>query len=176
MGRTAYGVPILLPAPSYTGPMSTPELLREGLREVLYGPDGGPLAVGLFSVGEAGLLRTVHALDFAHVNTPAAPGRPTPAQITVHLRQSLDLAAAQLTDPYALLSDEADAWSVRPANPQAWRSELVSLARAGQGLYEALYLPLSPEGLRIAFGAIAHAAYHTGALRFHLANLTAGQA
>lgn len=154
--------------------MSTPELLREMLREVLYGPDGGPLAVGLFSVGEAGLLRTVHALTPAQANAPAAPGRPTPAQVTVHLRQSLDLAAAQLADPYALLPDEADAWSVHPATPQAWRLELVALARAGQNLYEALYLPLSPEGLRTAFGAVAHAAYHTGALRFHLGNLTAG--
>ncbi|GGL76151.1 hypothetical protein GCM10010840_12800 [Deinococcus aerolatus] len=154
--------------------MSTPELLREMLREVLYGPDGGPLAVGLFSVGEAGLLRTVHALTPAQASAPAAPGRPTPAQVTVHLRQSLDLAAAQLADPYALLPDEADAWSVRPATPQAWRLELVALARAGQNLYDALYLPLSPEGLRIAFGAVTHAAYHTGALRFHLASLTAG--
>ncbi len=155
--------------------MSTPELLREMLREVLYGPDGGPLAVGLFSVGEAGLLRTVHALSFAQASAPAAPGRPTPAQITVHLRQSLELAAAQLADPYALPPVEADAWTVRFAGPQAWRMELGALARAGQHFYEALYLPLSPDGLRIAFGAVAHAAYHTGALRFHLANLTVQQ-
>ncbi|MDV6376136.1 hypothetical protein [Deinococcus arenicola] len=158
-----------------TPAMSTPEVLREMLREVLYGPDGGPLAVGLFSVGEAGLLRTVHAFTQAQATAPAAPGRPTPAQITVHLRQSLDLAAAQLTDPYALLPDETDAWTVRFASPQAWRTELVSLSRAGQNLYEALYLPLLPEGLRIAFGAVAHAAYHTGALRFHLANLAAAE-
>lgn len=154
--------------------MSTPELLRTMLREVLYGPDGGPLAVGLFSVGEAGLLRTVHALTPAQADASAAPGRPTPAQLTVHLRQSLELAAAQLSDPYALLADEADAWSVRVTSPQAWRAELVALARAGQTLYEALYLPLSPEGLGTAFGAVTHAAYHTGALRFHLANLRAG--
>ena len=156
-----------------TPAVSTPELLREGLREVLYGPDGGPLAVGLFSVGEAGLLRTVHALTPAQANAPAAPGRPTPAQITVHLRQSLELAAAQLSDPYALLADDTEAWSVWITSPQAWRAELVALARAGQTLYEALYLPLSPDGLRLAFGAVAHAAYHTGALRFHLANLLA---
>ncbi|CAM4262938.1 hypothetical protein [Deinococcus marmoris] len=156
-----------------TPAMSTPEVLREMLREVLYGPDGGPLAVGLFSVGEAGLLRTAHALTFAQASAPAAPGRPTPAQITVHLRQSLELAAAQLSDPYALLPEEEGAWTVRFASPQAWRLELVALARAGQTFYEALYLPLSPDGLRIAFGAVAHAAYHTGALRFHLANLRA---
>ncbi len=156
-----------------TPAMSTPEVLREMLREVLYGPDGGPLAVGLFSVGEAGLLRTVHAFTQAQATAPAAPGRPTPAQITVHLRQSLELAAAQLADPYALLPDEADAWTAHFASPQAWRMELVALARAGQHFYEALYLPLSPDGLRIAFGAVTHAAYHTGVLRFHLANLRA---
>ncbi|CAM3472451.1 DinB-like domain-containing protein [Deinococcus saxicola] len=153
--------------------MSTPELLREMLREVLYGPNGGPLAVGLFSVGEAGLLRTVHALSFPQASAPVVPGRPTPAQITVHLRQSLELAAAQLADPYALLPDEEDAWTVHFTSSQAWRLELVALARAGQILYEALYLPLSSDGLRVAFGAVAHAAYHTGALRFHLVNLQA---
>lgn len=150
--------------------MSTPELLRETLREVLYGPES---AYGLFSENGGGLLRTVHAFSFPQVVTPVAVGRPTPAQFTMHLRQSLEFTVAQTVDPHALPGDFAleQAWDFQPLNQQQWRAELVNLARAGQNLYEALYSPLNAEQLRLAHGGVTHAAYHTGALRFHLLNL-----
>ncbi|GGM07494.1 hypothetical protein [Deinococcus aerophilus] len=157
-----------------TDPATLPELLRETLREVLYGPGGGPLRSGLFSEGEAGLLRTVHALTFVQATAPVAPGRPTPAQYTAHVRETLEFTALQLADPHALLPQGGDVWTFHPAHLQAWRAELVALARAGQSLYDALYLPLSPEGQRLALGGVTHAAYHTGALRFHLGNLQGG--
>lgn len=153
--------------------MSTPELLRETLKEVLYGPSiSFGLSTGLFSDAESGLLRAAHGFTHAQAVTPAAPGRPSPAQMVRHVRQQLAFTAAQLQDPHALLPDEDDAWTAPPPSSAAWREELVALAGAGQALYEALYLPLNAEQLRVAHGGILHAAYHTGALRFHLRNIS----
>ncbi|MFC4638143.1 hypothetical protein [Deinococcus hohokamensis] len=154
----------------------TPDLLRETLKEVLYGPDlRFGLGTGLFSEKEAGLLRAAHALTYAQAVTPAAPGRPSAAGVVIHLRQHLDHAAALLRDPYALRADEPEAWEHAPPTEREWRGELVGLAQAGQALYEALFLPLDSQGLRTAYAAVLHAAYHTGALRFYLGNLQAGQ-
>ncbi|MFD1731218.1 hypothetical protein ACFSC4_09390 [Deinococcus malanensis] len=151
----------------------TPDLLRETLREVLYGPNlSFGLGTGLFSEKEAGLLRTAHAFTYMQAAAPAAPHRPSPAQVVVHLRQYLEHAAAELQDPLALRPDEPEAWEMQ-VTPALWRDELVRLAWAGQALYEALYLPLNPEQTRVAHAAVIHAAYHTGALRFHLGNLKA---
>lgn len=151
--------------------MTGPELLREALRELLYGPDG---LHGLFSGRGAGLLHTLHAYSYAQAVAPPAAGRPTPAQTVMHLRHTLELAAAQLADPFALLSDTTDPWTWVPAGETAWRTELVALAQAGQTLYDALYLPLTPDTHRTASGALIHLANQVGALRFHLLNLQAG--
>ncbi|MBZ9713984.1 hypothetical protein [Deinococcus multiflagellatus] len=135
----------------------TADLLRDTLREVLYGPDGFS---GLFSApGELGLLRTVHALDLA-----AVQAQPALARRVLALRQHLELAAAHLADPYALLQDDADPQTWFPADPAAWRAELVALARAGQALYDALYLPLKGEALRDAHGAVLRAAREAAVL------------
>lgn len=153
----------------------TPDLLRETLREVLYGPNPSfGLGTGLFREKEAGLLRTVHGFSYAQAAAPAAPDRPSPAQVVVHLRQYLEHAAAELQDPLTLRPDEPEAWDMQ-VTATAWRDELVRLARAGQALYDALYLPLNAEQTRLAHAAILHAAYHTGALRFHLGNLQASR-
>ena len=152
----------------------TPELLREALREVLYGPSVTfGFSAGLFSDPETGLLRTAHAFTFPQAQQAAGPGRPAAAQVVVHLRQHLEHAAAQLSDPHALRPDEPDAWDAQRLTEASWRAELVALARAGQGLYDALFGALDAEALRVAHGAVLHAAYHTGALRFHLRNLQA---
>ncbi|WP_221090772.1 hypothetical protein [Deinococcus aquaedulcis] len=133
------------------------DLLRDTLREVLYGPDGFS---GLFSApGELGLMRAVHVLDFA-----AVQAQPTLARRVLALRQHLEWTAAHLADPFALLQDEADPQTWAPADPAAWRAELVALARAGQALYDALYLPLKGEGLREAHGAVVRAAREAAVL------------
>lgn len=160
--------------------MSSPELLRETLREVLYGP---PTTFGLsrfeaggslFSEPDAGLLRVAHAFTPAQALAPAAPGRPSAAQIVLHICQHLEHVSAVLHDPYALRPDEPEAWAVT-LTPDQWQGTLVRLARAGQGLYDALYRPLTPEMLRMAHGGIVHAASHAGALHFHLRNVQVGE-
>ncbi|WP_309571062.1 DinB family protein [Deinococcus sp.] len=138
------------------------ELLRESLREVLYGPDG---LTGLFSARGEGLLHTLHAYTAHQARTPPAPGRPTPAQLTMHLRHTLELTAAHLSDPSALLTDETDPWTWAPPGEHAWRVELMNVAQAGQALYGALYLPLSPEVRREAHGAVVFAATQAAVLR-----------
>ncbi|GGL10716.1 hypothetical protein [Deinococcus radiotolerans] len=126
------------------------DLLRETLREVLYGPDA---LSGLFSAPGDGLLRAVHALTPEDLRAaPALAGR------ILALRHSLEITALRLSDPHALLSDPTDPQVWRPASAQAWRDELVNLARAGQALYDALYRPLSPAAQREAHGAVMHAA------------------
>ncbi|MVN89042.1 hypothetical protein GO986_20080 [Deinococcus sp. HMF7620] len=137
--------------------MAAPDLLRDTLREVLYGPDG---LTGLFSApGERGLLHTVHTLTFG-----AVQARPALARRVLALRHHLELTAARLSDPHALLEDQNDPATWTPTDAAAWRAELVALARAGQALYDALYLPLPPEALREAHGAVVLAAREAAVL------------
>lgn len=115
-----------------------------------------------------------HAFTPAQALAPAAPGRPSAAQIVLHICQHLEHVSAVLHDPYALRPDEPEAWAVT-LTPDQWQGTLVRLARAGQGLYDALYRPLTPEMLRMAHGGIVHAASHAGALHFHLRNVQVGE-
>ncbi|GHF63018.1 hypothetical protein HNQ07_004466 [Deinococcus metalli] len=144
--------------------MALPELLRDALREVLYGPDG---LRGLFSGPGDGLLHTVHAFTLAQART-APPGLPVPARQVLALRHTLELTVARLSDPAALLTDPTEPAGWTPADAGAWRAELMQLARAGQALYDALYSPLTPEGQREAAGAVLHAAREAAALRASL--------
>lgn len=150
--------------------MSSPELLRDTLREVLYGPDG---LSGLFSRPGEGLLHTVHAFTYAQACTPR-PGRLRPAGQVMALRHTLELTAARLADPAALLTDETEPAQWVPEGPAAWRAELVALARAGQALYDALYLPLGAPAYREAHGAVIHAAREAALLRATLLEMQAG--
>lgn len=140
---------------TYCAAMS--DLLRETLREVLYGPDG---LSGLFSAPGDGLLRAAHALTLDDLR--AAPGL---AGRVMALRHALELTALRLSDPYALLSDPTDPQGWQPPGAQAWRDELVNLARAGQALYDALFLPLTPAAQREAHGAVLHAAREAALLQ-----------
>ncbi len=149
--------------------MSSRELLRETLKELLYGPSA---SYGLFSETGTGLLKTVHSFSYVQAIAPAAVGRPSPAQLTLHIHQQLDFVAEQLQDPFALLPD-VDPWLYQPASAMTWREELVALAKSGQALNDALYLPLNTEQWQVAHAGIIHMAYHTGALRFHWLNLGA---
>ncbi len=133
------------------------DLLRETLREVLYGPDG---LSGLFSAPGDGLLRAAHALTLDDLR--AAPGL---AGRVMALRHALELTALRLADPHALLSDPTDPQGWQPTSAQAWRDELVNLACAGQALYDALFLPLSAAAQREAHGAVLHAAREAALLQ-----------
>ena len=138
------------------------ELLRDTLREVLYGPGG---LRGLFSEPGEGLLHAAHAFTAAQARAPHS-GQPSVAARVMTLRHALQLTAATLTDPHALLSDPTDPHTWAPADDAAWRAELVALAGAGQALYDALYRPLSAEGLRDAHGVVVQAAREAAVLRF----------
>ncbi|MFN4250161.1 hypothetical protein [Deinococcus sp.] len=156
--------------------MPHPELLRDTLREVLYGPVG---LRGLFSEPGQGLLHAAHAFTAAQARAPQPgqppqPARPSVAERVMTLRQTLQLTAATLADPHALLGDPTDPRTWAPADDAAWRAELVALAGAGQALYDALYRPLSAEGLREAHGAVVQAAREAAVLRFIRDTLPAG--
>ncbi|MBX8466933.1 hypothetical protein [Deinococcus sp. RIT780] len=150
--------------------MPHPELLRDTLREVLYGPVG---LRGLFSEPGQGLLHAAHAFTAAQARAPHS-GQPSVAARVMTLRQTLQLTAATLADPHALLGDPTDPRTWAPADDAAWRAELVALAGAGQALYDALYRPLSAEGLREAHGAVVQAAREAAVLRFIRDTLPAG--
>lgn len=150
--------------------MPHPELLRDTLREVLYGPGG---LRGLFSEPGQGLLHAAHAFTAAQARA-LHPSQPGVAERVMTLRQTLQLTAATLADPHALLGDPTDPRTWVPADDAAWRAELVALAGAGQALYDALYRPLSAEGLREAHGAVVQAAREAAVLRFIRDTLPAG--
>lgn len=150
--------------------MAHPELLRDTLREVLYGPGG---LRGLFSEPGQGLLHAAHAFTAAQARVRPS-GLPSVAARVMTLRQTLQLTAATLADPHALLGDPTDPHTWAPADDAAWRAELVALAGAGQALYDALYHPLRDEALREAHGAVVQAAREAAVLRFIRDSLPAG--
>jgi len=150
--------------------MAHPELLRDTLREVLYGPGG---LRGLFSEPGQGLLHAAHAFTAAQARARPS-GLPSVAARVMTLRQTLQLTAATLADPHALLGDPTDPCTWAPADDAAWRVELVALAGAGQALYDALYHPLRDEALREAHGAVVQAAREAAVLRFIRDSLPAG--
>lgn len=142
--------------------MPRPDLLREAVRELLYGP---PVLRGLYlERAEGGVLGAVHALDAAGARAVAAGGR-SAAALSLELAQTLDLGAARLADPHALLSDERDPATWTPRTDAEWRAHLVALARAGEGFYEALYRPLDADAEREALGTLLRAVWLTSALR-----------
>ncbi|WP_291430430.1 hypothetical protein [Deinococcus sp.] len=145
------------------------ELLRDTLREVLYGPGG---LRGLFSGPGEGLLHAAHAFTAAQARAPHS-GQPSVAARVMILRHALQLTADTLTDPHALLGDPTDPSTWVP-DDAAWRAELVALAGAGQALYDALYRPLNAAALREAHGVVVQAAREAAVLRFIRETLPAG--
>lgn len=141
------------------------------LHELSHGPATGSEA-GLFSEPGTGLLPMLGGLSAAQASGPVAAGRPCPAAFVGHLTQLLRFSAASLCGSVEF-PDFAAPWRVQQVTPAEWRQLQLDLGGAFSSLRAVVVRGrLDEDGLNAALTALTHAATHTGALRFYVANLS----
>ena len=140
--------------------------LLEVLREAYEGP---PDPSGTWFVNnqpDCGVFGTLAALPAAEASRAPGPGRPSAAAHAGHLRFSLDASARWIRGERARLN-WGESWAVSAVDEPAWAELQDDLRRAYEdlrGTVERLE-SLDHDSLTGAVGALAHAAYHLGALR-----------
>lgn len=146
----------------------TPTLLRRVLREAFEGPPG-PWSYFTDASPGTGLLGTIRALSPAQASQEGGPGRTTIAGHVRHVAASLALAVGALRGE-STSRDRGRTWTVSVVDDGGWAALQASL----RDEYEALVVAVETraewdeDAVGITVGAIAHAAYHLGAIRQRL--------
>lgn len=163
--------------------MNTPDIVIAALREVFEGaPPFGPTFLSDHT-SASGLLGTIAMCDVHLATTPARSSGPTIAAHVHHVAFSLTVARARMAGATAP-TDWEGSWRVGPLDAAAWdalRDRLADEHRRTVALLVALSSDPgranpradtpgrdSPDGLEPhhnATWALAHAAYHLGAVR-----------
>ena len=139
-------------------------MLREGF-------DGAPGPWTYFTdtaVG-TGVLSTIDSLTAAQASQAGGPGHTTIAGHVHHLESSVTVTTRALRGE-AVSRDRSRSWTVTAVDDAGWESLRASLRRAYQDLVVAVGMRSTwdEDTIGTAFGAIAHAAYHLGAIRQRL--------
>jgi hypothetical protein len=138
------------------------------LKEAFEGPPG-PWSYFTDRSPDAGLLGTIDRLNAKAASRASGSGGSTIAGHVQHLVASLTLSVQWMHGEST--RDRSGSWTVRIVDDAAWATLRRELRRA----YEALNVAIetqqdwNEDALGGAMGAIAHAAYHLGALRQRLA-------
>ena len=149
-------------------PAMTVALVTRMLREAFEGPPG-PWTYFTDTAPGRGVFATINELTAAAASSPAGPGRTTIAGHIHHVCSSIALSAAGLrgeTPP----RDRSGSWTVATVNEAEWTALRARL----RDEYEQLLVAVSmrtlwdEDELGTAMGAIAHTAYHLGAIRQRL--------
>lgn len=142
--------------------------LTKVLREAFEGPPG-PWSYFTDRFPESGVFGTIGGLSAAQASQPAGARRTTIAGHVQHLCFSLALSTRWIRGELTA-RDRNTGWSIREVDKAGWKALQAMLRRE----YETLCVtigtqPTWDEGpLGGAVGAIAHVAYHLGALRQRL--------
>ena len=150
-------------------PASAVASTLELLRETFEGPSG-PSTYYIDNDPKAGFFGAVDALTAAEASRPMRPGGPTIAAHVFHAGFHLDMSTAWLRGDRAD-RDWAKSWELRSVDEAAW----ADLRRQFRSQYEAFRQAVASEpaaggeSLTTTIGAIAHAAYHLGAVKQALA-------
>lgn len=141
----------------------------ELLRETFEGP-AGPSTYFIDNDPKAGFFGAVDALTAAEASRPTRPSGPTIAAQVFHAGFHLDMSTAWLRGDRAD-RDWAKSWELGKVDDAAW----AALRQQFRGQYEAFRQAVAREpaaggkSLSTVIGAIAHAAYHLGAVQQALA-------
>ena len=151
-----------------TSPAVTVGLVMRMLRE---GFDGAPGPWTYFtdtSMG-TGVLSTIDTLTAAQASHAGGPGHTTIAGHVHHLEESVTLTTRSLRGETAS-RDRGRSWTVSAVDDAAWAALRASLRRAYDDLVVAVGMRSTwdEDATGTAFGAIAHTAYHLGAIRQRL--------
>src|SRR5438094_4432320 len=147
----------------------TVSLLTRILREAFEGPPG-PWTYFTDTSPGTGVFGTISRMSAAQASERGGPGRTTIAGHINHLSASLALSTRGLRGQ-PTSRDRGRSWTVTTVDDRGWADLQVRL----RGEYESLLVAVEPhtvwdeDALGVAMGAIAHAAYHRGAIRQRLA-------
>lgn len=144
------------------------------LRESFDGPSGD----GSWYVDSrpgSGLLGVLDGISSSRASIPPGPGRATIAAHVAHVRFAIELLNRALRgeDPYPA-ADWKDSWRLQVVGEEAWAQLRDSVRREYLSLRQALAQQGWLEGgttLTEVLAAIAHTAYHLGAIRQILGSL-----
>lgn len=148
-----------------TPPAVTVVLMTRMLREAFEGPPG-PWTYFTDTAPGTGVFGTISGLTPAQASQVGGPGRTTIAGHIHHLSASAALSAQGLRGEPAS-RDRSRSWTVATVDDAAWAALQTRLRDAYQSLLVAVETHASwdEEALGAAIGAVAHTAYHLGAIR-----------
>jgi len=147
----------------------TVSVLIRMLREAFEGPPG-PWTYFTDTSPGTGAFGTINGLSAIQASEPGGPGRTTIAGHVNHLSSSLALSTLGLRGQ-PTSRDRARSWTVTTVDDRGWADLQTRLRREYDSLVVAVetHAVWDEDALGAAFGAIAHTAYHLGAIRQRLA-------
>jgi hypothetical protein len=149
-------------------PADTVSLMVRMLHEAFEGP-AGPWSYFTDAAPGTGTFATIAGVSAAEASQPGGPGQTTIAGHVHHVRASLALSTRTLGGEETS-RDRSRSWTIATVDESAWIHLQAGLRRA----YETFRVAVETrsawdeDALGVAFGAIAHAAYHLGAIRQRL--------
>jgi hypothetical protein len=150
-------------------PVVIATLLTRILREAFEGPPG-PWTYFTDTSAAAGVFGTIQSLSAADVSRSAGSGPSTIAGHINHLASSLALTTRSIRGGPAA-RDRSTSWTVTVVDGAQWTALQARLRREYDALLVAVesHAAWDEDTLGDAVGAIAHTAYHLGAIRQRLA-------
>ena len=151
-----------------TPPAVTVSLLTRMLREAFEGPPG-PWSYFTDTSPGSGVFGTISGLSAAEASQVGGPGGTTIAGHVHHLSSSIALSTRGLRGE-STARDRTRSWTVSAVDAVAWTALRARL----RDEYERLLVTVAShalwdeDALGVAIGAIAHTAYHLGAIRQRL--------
>lgn len=152
-----------------TSPAETVRLITQMIREAFEGPPG-PWTYFTDTVAGTGVLGTIDALSAAEVSQKGGPGGSTIAGHVRHISSSLVLSTRGLRGE-SVSRDRGGSWTVSVVDDAEWTALRKDLRAAYEGMLLAVqtHAVWDADALGMAAGAVAHTAYHLGAIRQRLA-------
>ena len=152
-----------------TPPAVTVSLVTRMLREAFEGPPG-PWTYFTDTSPGTGAFGTIDGLSVAQASQAGGPGHTTIAGHINHLSASLALSTRGLRGE-STSRDRGRSWTVAAVDDAGWAALRARLRREYESLRVAVETRAvwDEDALGIALGAIAHTAYHLGAIRQRLA-------
>ncbi len=139
------------------------------LRETFEGPPG-PSTYFIDNDPRAGLFAAIDALTPAQASAAPFPGAPTIAGHVHHIAFHVEMSSAWMRGDRAD-RDWKESWTVREVDAGQWERVRRDVRARYADLLRAIETePSAPaEALATSIGAVAHAAYHLGAIRQRIA-------
>ena len=146
----------------------TVSLLTRILREAFEGPPG-PWTYFTDTSPGTGVVGTISRMSAAQASERGGPGRTTIAGHINHLSASLALSTHGLRGE-STSRDRGHSWTVTTVDAPGWADLRARVRREYESLLVAVetHATWDEDALGLAIGAIAHAAYHLGAIRQRL--------